>query len=349
MNNKISKTASEKCFNKNIIPAKSIKGKPLPEGSFYNDPSNPVFECINGCFDEEDMMIMDIFGTIVLHSVYNPTSDNDSNFSKMIPKMSYQKVKEISGLYISSKLLEYFVKGTRHAETDVIPGGYFGDGGNIPFDVDGKNQRMKLPRQLNFTDTFLKQNFTFLKKYSSKRIFELIVRLSEVQLKMKYPIRYHDGKDYKNFEYNNFNCASRLFTILNFQETKISKDNKILERYYEIRFDTLLGYFFMQNVLSCYTDLLPAHFYEMSSYAQLFHRQLILPYYNGVKIPISLEEIKARLVLKSENYMCRQTVGRILKELESNHFISNPKEIKDGRSYKYQYTKNKWKPLTEGN
>jgi len=117
---------------------------------------------------------------------------------------------------------------------------------------------------------------------------------------------------------------------------------------YEIRFDTFLGYFFIQNSFSCYTDLIPGHFYEMSSYAQLFYRLLILPYYNGVKIPISLEEIKARLVLKSENYMTRKTIGRIMNELESNRFISDPKEIKKEGAYCYQYTKNSWKTITEG-
>jgi len=86
----------------------------------------------------------------------------------------------------------------------------------------------------------------------------------------------------------------------------------------------------------------------MSEYAQLFYRLLILPYYDGKKIPISLEEIKARLVLKSENYMSRKVVKRILEELESNHFISNPEEILKEGAYWYQYKKNDWKTITGG-
>jgi hypothetical protein len=63
---------------------------------------------------------------------------------------------------------------------------------------------------------------------------------------------------------------------------------------------------------------------------------------------MSLEEIKARLVLKSENYMCRKVVGRILDELESNRFISDPKEIRKEGAYWYQYTKSDWKTIVEG-
>ncbi len=348
MENNIIKLASEKNFNKNIYPVKSIKGKPLPEGSFFNDPSNPVFECTNGVFGEKEMMMMDILATCELHSSYNRNKDNVPDFSKMIPKMHNPRVQKASGSYISKKMLEVFVEKTRNSENDIIPAGFFDENINVFNSKDNKKKRMKIPRKMSFTDSSLKQEFPFLKKMSSLKIFELIKGLSECTFKMKYPIRFFDGKKYQNFEYNNFCCSSRLFRLVNCTGSKISKDNKILERFYEIHFDTFLGYFYMQNVLSCYTDLVPGHFYEMSSYAQLFYRLLILPYFGTVKNPISLEEIKARLVLKSENYMCRKVVGRILDELETNRFISDPKEIKDGRSYKYQYTKNKWKAIIEG-
>jgi hypothetical protein len=85
----------------------------------------------------------------------------------------------------------------------------------------------------------------------------------------------------------------------------------------------------------------------MSEYAQLFYRMLILPYYNGAKIPISLKEIKERLVLKSDNSMTRKVVKRILDELESNRLISNPMEIIKEESYWYQYKKNDWKTITQ--
>ena len=165
---------------------------------------------------------------------------------------------------------------------------------------------------------------------------------------MTLPVRFFEKEKYQNYPYVNNNCASNLFTLVGVDAARTAKNGNILERDYGIRFDTFLGYFFIQNVMSCYTDLLPGHFYEMSSYAQLFYRLLILPYFKGAKIPMALEEIKARLVLKSENYMCRKVVKRILKELELNRFISGAKEIKKEGAYCYQYTKNKWKTIIEG-
>jgi hypothetical protein len=135
---------------------------------------------------------------------------------------------------------------------------------------------------------------------------------------------------------------------LNVQDSQISKDGHVLEREYTIRLDTFLGYFFTQNCLSCYTDLLPGKFYSMSDYSQLFYRLLILPYYNDIKNPIAIEEIKKRLVLKTKDtYMVRKVVKRILDELESNGFINEPKEEKPGGKYLYSYTKNSWKEINE--
>ena len=164
---------------------------------------------------------------------------------------------------------------------------------------------------------------------------------------MNYSIRFFDGKNFQNFPYANKNCASRFFTLVNVDETKLSKNGNVLEREYTIKFDTFLGYFFIQNCISSYVDLLPGHFYQMSDYAQLLYRMLILPYFNKAKIPISLDEIKHRLVLKSENYMTRKTIKRILGELEMNSFIKNHNEIILDGSYWYSYEKNPWKTVNE--
>ena len=174
------------------------------------------------------------------------------------------------------------------------------------------NTRIKKPQTIKFTDTYLKKQLPFLKKYSSKRLFEMITSTSKCQMQMNYPIRFFDGKNFQNYPYANLNCASRFFTLVNVDESNISKNGNVLEREYTIRFDTFLGYFFIQNCISSYVDLLPGHFYQMSDYTQLLYRMLILPYFNKAKNPISLDEIKHRLVLKSENYMTRKTIKRIL-------------------------------------
>ena len=174
----------------------------------------------------------------------------------------------------------------------------------------------------------------------------MIKQASDCKMQMKLPIRFFDGKNYQSFPYNNYHKPYTLFNLVNVVNSKLSKDGHILERKYEIRFDTPLGYFYIQNCISCYTDLLHGKFYLMSDYAQLFYRMLILPYYNNVKNPIGIEEIKKRLVLKTKDtYMVRKVIKRILDELESNTFIQDPIENKSNGKYQYSYIKTPWKEI----
>jgi len=72
---------------------------------------------------------------------------------------------------------------------------------------------------------------------------------------------------------------------------KTSSDGHVLERSYGINFNTYLGYFYLQNaVATLYTDLLPDKFYNMSDYAQLLYRLLILPYFKKAKNPSDLKK-----------------------------------------------------------
>jgi len=347
MSKHIIKLATERNFNKNTFPIKSIMGKSLPEYPICYEWNEIQFVCEEGIFAEKERMIMDILCTDLIHQTYNPSIQNRSDFLKMIPTQKDNRVKNISSMCMTHKLLKYFIEGNQFSESCIIPGGYY-DAERIPIEIDGINTRIKRPATIILNDGHLKKQLPFLKKYSSKQIWEMIVRTSECKFKMNLPVRFFEKDEYHNFPYFNGNCFSNLFSLVGVNASKIAKNGNVLERDYEIRFDTFLGYFFVQNSISCYTDLLPGHFYEMSSYSQLFYRLLILPYFNGAKIPMSLEEIKARLVLKSENYMCRKTIKRILDELESNLFISDPKEIKKEGTYCYQYTKNSWKTIIEG-
>ena len=107
-----------------------------------------------------------------------------------------------------------------------------------------------------------------------------------------------------------------------------------------------ISLFFIQNCVSCYTDLLPGKFYLMSEYAQLFYRMLILPYFKDIKNPLSIDEIRVRLDLKTrDTYMVRKVVQRILDELESNSLIRDKKEIKHQGKYLYAYSKTPWKEI----
>jgi hypothetical protein len=170
---------------------------------------------------------------------------------------------------------------------------------------------------------------------------------------MNFPIQFFNGKAYQTFPFNNYAHPSKLFTLEEVKDAKLSKDNHVLVREYHIRLNPILGYFFMQNILSCYMDLLPGKFYEMSDYAQLFYRIFILTYFQNKKSgrspknPVSLEEIRKRLCLKTpDSFMVRKVVKRILKELEDNRFISSWKEENNYGQYAYSYRKNSWKDIT---
>ena len=133
----------------------------------------------------------------------------------------------------------------------------------------------------------------------------------------------------------------------------MSKNGNVLEREYQIKFDTILGYMFMQNMSSCYMDLLPGKFYEMSDYAQLYYRLFILSYFPNKrtgktpKNPIFIDEIRQRLVLKTKDtYTVRKVIRRILEELVSNRFIKDFTEEMLDRKYVYGYTRNSWKEIT---
>ena len=109
----------------------------------------------------------------------------------------------------------------------------------------------------------------------------------------------------------------------------------------------------MQNMVSCYADLLPGKFYEMSDYAQLYYRLFILTYFPNRKTgkipknPLSLDEIRQRLVLSTKDtYMARKVVRRILEELVLNHFIKDFNEETINKKYFYRYSRNTWKEIT---
>jgi hypothetical protein len=100
-------------------------------------------------------------------------------------------------------------------------------------------------------------------------------------------------------------------------------------------------------------DLLPGKFYEMSDYAQLYYRLFILSYYPNKatgkipKNPLSIEEIRKRLALKTKDTsMVRKVIRRILEELKANNFIGGFTEEKLDRKYVYRYVKNSWQEIT---
>jgi len=337
------KLAAEKNLNKFAFPLFSIKGRQIvnPCRVSYNTFG---FSCEQGEFGPKNWMIMDILGTYIIHRVYN-VRKGKVEFIHKIPTLKNPRVQQKSSLGISYKLLQFLVKGMRPTTEGIIPEAYYSDDANLR-DIDPNWLRIKKVQTINFTDGYLKEQIPFLEKYSSRQIGEMIQKTSECVVRMNLPVRFFDGKNYQNFAFNNYHLPCRLFTLSQVKNIRVSSDGHILEREYSIKLDTFLGYFYAQNCISCYVDLLPDKFYLMSDYAQLFYRMLVLPYFNNVKNPIGIEEIRNRLVLKTKDtYMVRQVVKRVLDELEGNSFIKEPKEDRLNREYSYSYTKNPWKDV----
>jgi hypothetical protein len=340
------KLASEKCFNRAICPVMNIKGK-IVKYPLVVKHKTFGFRCDRGILGPKQMMIMDIIGTKLIHSVYG-----NSSFSDRIPTPNETRVKNVSARWMSYKLLKYVTENLSTTHEGKIPESWRSEKGLL-HEIDKDKPRIKDAVVLTLNDGVLRKELPFLRKYSSVQIEKMIRQTAECILKLNYPIRFFNGKEYQTIPFNNYGLPSTLFTGIDIKNRKLSKDNHVLEREYIIQLNTILGYMFMQNIASCYMDLLPGKFYEMSDYAQLFYRLFILTYFpnkksgKSPKNPISLEEIRKRLVLKTpDTYMVRKTVSRILSELEDYNFISAPKEEKIYGAYMYSYKKNTWKDIT---
>jgi hypothetical protein len=341
------KLASEKSFNRGICPVMNIKGKTVTY-PFIIEHKTFKFGSTAGILGPKQMMIMDVIGTKLIHDLFGNTS-----FSDRIPTPKDLRVRNKSGQFMSYKLLKYVAEHLSGSNGGRIPESWYSPDGRL-CDIDKINQRIKTPLQVKLNDGVLRKELPFMRKYSSVQILNMISQTGKCVLQMNYPVRFFNGKEYQTFPFANVGFPSRLFIGIEIKETKKSKDNHILEREYTLRFDSILGYAFAQNITSCYMDLLPGKFYELSDYAQLFYRLFMLTYFpNKVsgktpKNPVSLDEIRKRLALKTKDtYMVRQTVNRILKELEDNGFISDRKEEKIHGVYMYSYRKTSWKDLAD--
>lgn len=340
------KLASDKSFNRYICPLMNIKGKAM-QYPFELKYNNYHLRCSQGMMGPKQMMIMDIIGTQFILWLYG-----NSSYSNRIPTSNEKTVKEKSGQLMSSKLLKFMNEHLPRPNKGLIPETWYSDEGRLS-NVDDKHARIKKPQIIVLNDGALRKELPFLRKYSSRQIGEMIIQTSNCVLWMNYPICFYTGKGYKVVPFNTFGFESRLFTLEKIYSTKVSQNKNILEREYQIRFDTILGYAFMQNMVSCYMDLLPGRFYELSDYAQLYYRMFILSYFPNKstgkipKNPLSLDEIRQRLVLKTKDtYMVRKIINRILSELRSEKFIKDFSEEKIDRKYHYRYSRNTWRELT---
>jgi len=343
------KLAAERNLNKFVFPIFSHKNRQIDRYPYPAQHRLLKFFLDQGEFGPKNLMVLDVLATYLIHVRYN-VRDEIFEFKHKIPTQNDGRVKNNSRAKMTPKDIDFLKERLTLADSE----GYLHREEFPPDSVlrymDPEKQGMKKFLTIRGRDSFLRQQIPALKSYSSNEIYKMIKDTSQTKVRMSYPVRYFDGKEYKNHPFDNYSCPSRFYSLANVEVTKTTSNNHVLEREYTISFDTLLGYFFVQNCVSCYTDLLPDKFYLLSDYSQLFYRMLIRPYFKKAKIPIGITEIRNRLVLKTRDvYMIRKVVKRILDELEANSFLREWKEIKFNGQYQYSYVRNSWKEINEGN
>lgn len=342
------KIASEKFFNRHIFPVIKVVHHNEIHYPYTASWGSDNMVCTQGVMGPRHMMILDALGTYVIHYYQKMIyKRNVIDFYDRLPTCRDNAVKRLSGAFISFELLQHVLKESRKSSDGKIPPEWYDDA-KLLKNVDAFWGRMKKVVTITIDDSTLVKELPYLKRYSSLKLMELIVQTSEFKVMMHYPIRYFDGQSFQTFYFDNGGNPCSFFTIDSIRESRISKNGNVLKREYIISFDTFLGYFFIQNCISAYTDLLPMRFYELSGFSQLFYRLLVLPYFGKVKNPIWLDEVQARLQLKTKNKsMIRTIMRRILEELEDKGFIEEPREEKINKEYRYGYKKKSWSEMNE--
>ncbi len=314
---------TEKNLNKYAYPVFGAKGRKI-ETPFVIAYPMEKFVCQEGLMKPSNWIVMDILATYVFHYRYrSPSGQIDSNCKKS--KATERTVYDGSRVGINEDVLDALVRRSHQDRTGLIDESDYKDIMNNYY-FDRSFPPRNIP-QFTFTDRELKLQIPFLKEYTSLDIYNMFKSTSECKVGMWYPVRFLDGSSTKNIEYSNYDYPCSFFTISNVEYSKISKDGHVLERRYTIRFNTYLGYFFAHNVVSAYTDWLPENFYSLSDTAQLYYRRCVLPFYNGVKSTLKLEEVQNRLqLITHDTHALRRVIKRCMKELEVATYIKDMKE-----------------------
>lgn len=285
-------------------------------------------------------IVMDILGTYIYHSAYRYPDDPIDCNKKKYKATSYEAY-ATSRVGIHEHVLDALIRKSQDDKTGAIDENEY-----IELVADNYYDRDIPPRpiaMLRLTDGVLKKHFPFLKEYTSVNIHNMFKSTADCKVGMNYPVRFLEGKSTHSKEYNNYDYPCSFFTMTDVECSKLSKGGHILERRYTIRFDSYLGYFFIHNVLSCYTDWLPMNFYRLSDTAQLYYRRCVIPYYDGVKCTMTIEEVQSRLQLKTQDtHGLRRVIRNSLTELEEATYIKNAKEEFLHGHFRYTAHKTPW-------
>ena len=103
---------------------------------------------------------------------------------------------------------------------------------------------------------------------------------------------------------------SRFFE-LSVEELKVRSDDVVQGRKYRVMFNTLLGEFFVNNLLARYNDRIDQKFYLLPDSAQIFYRRMLI-HHSYREFEVYLSKIAEAVGLRDSN------ASNLIKTVESN-------------------------------
>jgi len=178
---------------------------------------------------------------------------------------------------------------------------------------------------IRFTDNDFRK-FTDL-QLSSSEIMTLLLETSRVEFKLTFPVRLKSTGSKENT--HRMNYYSRFFEI-GVEDVKVKSNGIVMNRRYQIFFNTLLGELFVNNLLGKFNDRIDIGFYLLPDSAQIFYRRALL-HNNFGKIPFSLATIAEYTGLKDSNRrnLAVTVETNILRPLRESGYIDSYENIED--------------------
>jgi len=168
-------------------------------------------------------------------------------------------------------------------------------------------------------------------KLSSTGIMALLLETSRVEFKLTFPVRLRTTEAKENIHPMNY--FSRFYE-LGYEEVKVKGNGVILERFYHVVFNTMLGEMFVSNLLAKNNSKIDHRFYLLPDSAQIFYRRALV-HNNFPNMQFALATIAEFTGLKDTNQRnLRATVeSNILTPLKESGLIDSFENISDDPKY----------------
>ena len=165
-------------------------------------------------------------------------------------------------------------------------------------------------------------------RMSSTQIMNLLLETSRVEFKLTFPVRLKSTGSKENT--HRMNYYSRFFEMAD-EELNKKSNGVVLTRRYTIRFNTLLGELFVNNLLAKFNDRIDIRFYLLPDSAQIFYRRALL-HNNFGKIEFNLATIADYAGLNDSNpwNLATTVETNILEPLIEYGYIDSYEKVSNG-------------------